>query len=236
MGRVSRGEALARLRRHLAIQGYAPQDRLPPERVLAPLLGLSRMTLRACLHTLETEGLVWRHVGQGTFYGSREVERGTRIPLLIEMTSAADLMDARLIIEPEIAAAAAVASTAEQLARLSACVAAGRAASGLHQCEWADRRFHSALARATRNPVLAGILEFLSGARGRAAWQRQWNRTYGHIGAAEFRGAHSDHHAAIIEAIRCRDPDAARTAMRHHLTVIHHAMQGTTDRHPIEKG
>lgn len=225
MPRTSRAEGLVRLRHHIVEADYAAQDRLPPERDLATCLGMSRMTLRSALDALEAEGLVWRHVGQGTFLGPRPVEQKARIPLLIEMTSPWDLMNARLIIEPEIAAAAATAATAPQVAALRGHAQAGRTASSLHACEWADRQFHAALARATGNPVLTGFLEVLSGARGRATWQREWNRTYGQIGETTFRGGHTDHHLEIVEAIALHDAEAARTTMRKHLTAIHDAMR-----------
>lgn len=222
--RLSRAEGLARLRAHLAEGGYEVQDRLPPERELAARLDMSRETLRHALDVLEAEGLVWRHVGQGTFLGSRPVQRGAALPLLVEMGSPADLMDARLLLEPEVAAAAAQAATPAQVAGLREAAAAGRAATGLHACEAADRRFHAALGRASGNPVLASFLEVLSGTRIRARWQREWNRTYGQIGEATFRGAHSDHHMDIVEAVARHDPGAARTAMRRHLEAIRAAI------------
>lgn len=223
--RMTRAEGLSRLRAYLDGGGIAPGDRLPPERDLAPRLGMSRATLRTALDALEAEGALWRHVGQGTFAGPRPVQQTVELPLLVEMTSPLDLMHARLLIEPEIAAAAAEAATPAQVAGLRAAAAAGRAAEGLHACEWADRRFHAALARATGNPVLASFLEVLSGARGRSTWQREWNRTYGHVGEATFRGGHTDHHLDIVTAVAAHDADAARAAMRRHLGAISDAMR-----------
>lgn len=222
--RMTRAQGLARLRDYMAAS-VEPGDRLPPERALAPSLGMSRATLRTALEALEAEGAIWRHVGQGTFAGPRPVQHRVSLPLLVEMTSPLDLMRARLIIEPEIAAAAAETATAEQIAGLRDAATAGRAAKGLHACEWADRRFHAAVGRASGNPVLAGVLEMMSGARGRTTWQREWNRTYGHIGEATFRGGHSDHHLDIVAAIAGRDPTAARAAMHRHLSAIHDAMR-----------
>jgi DNA-binding FadR family transcriptional regulator len=92
----------------LTQQPYGPQDRLEPERVLAPWIGCSRETLRPALDVLEKEGVVWRHVGQGTFVGPRPAYEPIRPSVLAEMASPAEVLDARLLIEPPISVAAAL--------------------------------------------------------------------------------------------------------------------------------
>ena len=62
---------LASLRKYLEDRGFAQNDRLPPERELADTLGLTRNRVRGGLRKLESEGLIWRHVGQGTYFGPR---------------------------------------------------------------------------------------------------------------------------------------------------------------------
>ncbi|WP_207481692.1 FadR/GntR family transcriptional regulator [Arenibaculum pallidiluteum] len=226
MSRMPRAQALERLRRHLAAAGTEPPGRLPPERLLAPQIGCSRATLRACLADLEAEGLLWRHVGQGTFLGRPPPAASLRSPLTVEAASPHDLIAARLLIEPQIAAAAACAADAEQVAFLYARVRAGRVARDTQACEQADAAFHAAVGRASGNPVLVGFMGFLAGARSRAAWQRAWGSTYRRIGEDEFRGEHSDQHEAVVDAISARDPDGARAAMAAHLEVIRRAMLG----------
>lgn len=81
-----------RLRRTI---GRLPEGRrLPPERALSAELGCSRSTLRAALLQLEEAGLIWRHVGQGTFAGARPGAEPLRRPVLLEQSSPADLMAA----------------------------------------------------------------------------------------------------------------------------------------------
>ena len=70
--------------------------RLPPERELAEELGVSRGTLRKALADLEVEGLIWRHVGRGTFVGNRPVETVQDLGEVTRRTNPAGVMEARL--------------------------------------------------------------------------------------------------------------------------------------------
>ena len=195
-------------------------DRLPAERALAATLGCSRETLRAALDVLEAEGVLWRHVGQGTFRGRRPSAPPYRERLTIETGSVHELMRARLLVEPAIAGEAALLATPEDVRHLRSCV--GRCRSGIDSpaCEQADSAFHAAIAAVAGNAVLQAILRYLSDARRRALWQREWDRTYRRVGVAEFRGVHSDQHARIVDAIGNRDRGSAESAMRAHLETI----------------
>ena len=94
---------ITQLRAYLA-QAELPEDgRLPPERDLSEALGVSRTELRKALGVLEAEGQIWRHVGKGTFVGSRPIDRIADIAALAKRTNPAEVMRARLIVEPEIA-------------------------------------------------------------------------------------------------------------------------------------
>lgn len=227
MPRKTHAEVLLQLRREIDGARYLPGSRLPPERELAETLGCSRQTLRTCLEDLEVEGLIWRHVGQGTFLGRRPLVRPIRDTVLVEAASPGDLMTARLLLEPQVAAAAAERASAEDIAFLRDKVQAGRQAKDRAACELADDSFHSAIARVAANPVLIGFLTFLSGARRRAAWQREWERTYRQLGEDEFRIEHSGQHGEIVEAIAAKDPAAARAAMESHLQTICRAILRT---------
>ncbi|MFC2967951.1 FadR/GntR family transcriptional regulator [Acidimangrovimonas pyrenivorans] len=226
MTRSSKDDALVRLRAWIEAEGLSVGDRLPAERRLASRIGCSRETLRAALDRLEAEGEIWRHVGQGTFLGRRPAGRPLRDRLLIEATSPRDLMDARLLLEPQVAAAAARRAGADDIGLLEHCVSAGRTARDRAGCEQADSAFHGAVAGAARNPVLGALLSYLSDARRRAAWQREWDRTYRRIGVTEFTGLHSDQHAEVVAAIARRDAAAAEAAMRRHLETIDAAISG----------
>ncbi|SHJ28905.1 FadR/GntR family transcriptional regulator [Wenxinia saemankumensis] len=218
--RTGREIVRARLWSLIERDAPAPGDRLPPERVLAGLVGCSRETLRAVLSALEAEGEVWRHIGQGTFRGRAPVGQPVRDTLLLEATTPSDLMDARRLLEPQVAAAAAQRRDEGDGTLLRRRVAEGRAAVDRATCERADDRFHQAIAQVTRNPLLIALLRHFSGARCRAVWQREWDRTYRRVGVREFTEAHSDQHARVVDAIAAGDGAAAHRAMLRHLEAV----------------
>ncbi|MEB8389286.1 FCD domain-containing protein [Rhodobacteraceae bacterium KMM 6894] len=212
--------ALDHLIRHLACVAPDPGDRLPSERALTQILGCSRATLRIALAQLERDGEVWRHVGQGTFRGVRPRHLPLRDTLLIEGATPLDLMQARLVLEPAVAAAAARRATPQDVDFLIARVEAGRKGPDRSACEQADDAFHCGIAQVAGNPVLIGLLTYLSGTRRRAAWQRHWDRVYRSLGVDEFRTEHSDQHRDVVTAIAAHDEVAAANAMARHLQTI----------------
>lgn len=224
--RIGPDIALARLRTLLDEVAPAQGDRAPPERTLAERVGCSRETIRSALRTLELEGEIWRQQGKGTFRGRASVGHPVRDSILVEATKPVDVMEARLLLEPPIAATAALRRTSEDLDLLRRRVEAGRKATDRSSCEQADDAFHRTVAQVARNPVLIAFLRYLSGARRRSDWQREWDRTYRRIGVAEFTGRHSDQHAAVVDAIAEGDERRAEQAMRRHLIEIAVAMRG----------
>lgn len=208
------------------LDSLTPGGRLPAERDLAERLSCSRQTLRACLAKLEKDGEIWRHVGQGTFRGSRPRHLPVRDTLLIEGATPPDVMKARMLLEPMVAAEAARLADASDLLLLREKVVAGRRARDRAACEQADDAFHRTLAQISGNPILSGFLNYLSGVRRRVAWQREWERTYRRIGTHAFQTLHSDQHERIVDAIERHDVAAASSFMTQHLETISADMSG----------
>lgn len=140
--------------------------------------------------------------------------------LLLEATSPADLMDARRLLEPQVATAAAMRRAPEDIDLLRLRVANGRAARDRAECERADDAFHQSIAQVARNPLLIALLRHFSSARCRAVWQREWDRTYRRVGVEEFTRVHGDHHEQVVDAIAAGDGPAAHRAMAHHLEAV----------------
>lgn len=209
------------------LNDLAPGERFPAERDLVKILACSRQTLRSCLAMLEKDGAIWRHVGQGTFRGSRPRHLPMRDTLLIEGATPPDVMQARMLLEPMVAAEAARLADASDVALLREKVGAGRRARDRAACEQADDAFHRALAQISGNPILVGFLNYLSGVRRRVAWQREWERTYRRIGTQAFQTLHSDQHERIVDAIEQQASEAASSFMRQHLETIRADMSET---------
>ena len=229
--RIGKVEALARLRALIETDAPAVGDRLPAERRLTTAIGCSRETLRAALDLLEAEGEIWRHVGQGTFRGRRPLGQPVRDRILIEATTPLDLMDARRMLEPSVAAAAARRRTEPDVVLLYSKVEQGRMAWDRAACERADDAFHQSIAQVARNPVLVALLRHFSSTRCRAVWQREWDRTYRRVGVTEFTQVHSGHHRDIVDAIAAGDDGAAQQAMARHLDAVSTAMGAPDDVH-----
>jgi GntR family transcriptional repressor for pyruvate dehydrogenase complex len=216
--------AVKRLRAHLRKRAYGPQDRLEPERTLAPMFGCSRATLRGALDALEREGLIWRHVGQGTFVGPRPAGRPIRPEVLAEMASPADVLDARLLIEPRIAGLAATRATSAEVAMVRGHALRTSEALDWQAYEQADDAFHKSIAHLTRNPLLIGFVDVLSSVRGRARWQREHDLAFRRARKKEYAAQQGRMHLAIVDAIESQDDAGAEKAMFDHLSAIRKIM------------
>lgn len=211
---ADRGSAADALRAFIVDGGYAPGDRLPPERELIGSLAMSRTTLRKGLETLEREGAIWRHVGKGTFVAAH----GSAIAIgslseLSRQVSPVQLMRARLSLEPALAREAAMGASAEGVIRIRLARDRAAGASSWDEYEAEDDRFHRAVAEATGNVLLLSLFDHLNQVRRAVAW-RAVVRT-----SVEPPRDHSSfaEHDSIAAAIEARDPLAAHTAMRDHL-------------------
>src|SRR5258705_11788806 len=113
-------EVVAQLREMIHSGELSPGDRLPPERDLAKLLGVSRPTLRAGIRSLATVGILQSRQGAGTFVDERD-ESPTLDGSPLRMLSALhgftsdEMFEARLALEMSIAGLAAERATSEQM-------------------------------------------------------------------------------------------------------------------------
>ncbi len=194
-----------------------PGNQLPAERDLAQRFGVSRTAVREAVKALCEKGLVEALPGRGTFVidGTSQVVRQS-LDRMISMGPTegfAHLVDVREILEPEIAARAAVRAEEKHLAAMREAVAAMEAAtSNADAFIEADLDFHLALAEATENPLVLTLIDSIVG-----LLREQRKRIFG-VAQGAFHGQF--HHRRILEAIERRDPYAARQAMRAHLEQI----------------
>ena len=188
-------------------------DRIPPERELCQQLGIARTSLREALKAMELVGMLDSRVGDGTFVNPRS-EFLAR-PLLWAFTGTdeaelSDVMEARVLLERDLAGMAAERGTEEEIAKIGDAVRAMKdsVASGTSTIE-ADMTFHLAIAQAAHNSVLQNAVQLLRNL------MRQWIQLKLLIPNVPSRVLKQ--HKEIYEAIRTRDAEAARNAMRQHL-------------------
>ncbi|HEX6799995.1 MAG TPA: FCD domain-containing protein [Ktedonobacterales bacterium] len=203
--------------RELIVVGKVRQgDTLPPERELAERFGVSRATVREALRVLPLWGLVEARQGGGNYVSLPSLEHIVA-PLVsvIEHTRAPqdELLDARFDFEPGVCWLAAQRRTAADLAAIEAIIA--RQTERVEQGELAveeDSAFHLALAEATHNRVIPRLIQTIndllleSRLRSLRTPDRPRRSLEGHL--------------RILAALRASDAEAARQAMRDHITEI----------------
>lgn len=190
---------------------FAPGTHLPSERDLAQQMGVSRPSVREALIALEVMGLVEVRVGDGVLVCDRRAS-------LAEETDAEnsplEQLQARMLLEGEVAGLAAENVTPEQLAVLDASLLAmeGMINDRTRFLE-EDQRFHMAVVVASGSQTLIDLVEFL--------WQQRTLPVYRafekHFTGAAEQTAVLEEHRAIVEAIRLGDSRKARSAMRRHI-------------------
>jgi DNA-binding FadR family transcriptional regulator len=165
---------------------------------------------------LERDGHIWRHVGKGTFVGSGPVEETIGISEIAGSSNPADVMRARLIIEPEIAREAALHATIADIAAMRQSLVQTREAATWRQYENIDNLLHRQIAQASRNNVLLGLFDVLNAVRRTVVWGRLRSD-----GARPPADHHSfADHERIVSAIADRDLGGAAAAMRLHLQQV----------------
>jgi DNA-binding FadR family transcriptional regulator len=208
--------ALLELRTMLSEIDVTASNRLPPERDLARQFGVQRPALRKALAVLESEGQIWRHVGKGTFVGSRPSLAQGDVTAIARKTNPGEVMRTRILLEPEVAAQAALNATPAHIAEMRACLARSRNAPTWRHYEAWDSRLHRVIAEATQNFLLLALLDTLTAVRRTVTW--------GRLRTNKDRPKPDHHsfaeHEEIVAAIEERDRERARDAMRRHLETV----------------
>lgn len=192
-------------------KNYAPGDKLPTEKELSELLGVSRNMVREALRVLVSRNLVTIRQGAGTFlsdkagvvddpFGFSFVEDKEKLT--------ADLLQIRAILEPDIAALAAENATDSEIGEL--CEVLLRLEERMMRREnyaELDTEFHTKIADCTHNMVMPNLIPVIAGGV----------RVFAHnVGSVEFEQTLKSHRA-IFEAIKERRPVEASRAMLYHI-------------------
>lgn len=207
------------LRSHLLtlIRGELGQDgRLPAERDLSLRFAVGRRAVRRALEELEADGLIWRRQGKGTFAGRPQDAAGRLAAEIMEGSNPLEVMEARLCIEPELAALAALRALPDDLRRLRHLADHHFNAADSRSTEIWDSAFHAAIAATARNRPLLTAFAALNEIRSNIRWMgmrqrarsvaslKDTRRQHGCIVAAIERGAADEARRAMHDHIRCR--------------------------------
>lgn len=203
-----------RLRASLTGGEWVAGSRLPTERAIAERFGTTRSVVRKALATLKAEGLITQRVGAGTFAGPAYQT--------IAEVSPAQLMDARLVFEPQIVVLAVRHATAADFARMDECLSAAERAKTADDFEVWDANLHEAIAHATHNHIVEAVFRLLGKARRSSEWGELKRRS----ATPERRSEYLREHRELVEALRARDADRARALLLGHLVGVRRSLLG----------
>lgn len=197
----------------LILKKLKPGDKLPSERELAEMLGVSRSSIRDAIRSLELMGLVEPRQGAGTVVCEVSAESliSPLSGLLVRQDQhIAELLDFRKMLEPGLAARAATHASAEEIAEMEAIL--NRQEEKLRRGEMAvdeDSEFHYSVAVASNNSVVLKLLDILMD-----LLRETRERTLQVDGRPQKSLAG---HRRIFAAIKRHDAEAAKVAMRQHI-------------------
>ncbi|TFD05855.1 MULTISPECIES: FadR/GntR family transcriptional regulator [unclassified Cryobacterium] len=225
-GRLSTPDGLVvRIERLILSRELASGSKLPPERELAAILGVSRSSLRDALRALEVRRMVRRQPGIGTIItdpGATPHGNVLASGLDIAPSGLDDIMDVRACIEPPIASRAATRASITDIANLHGLISEMTLELTPGEYGALDRVFHRSIALAAQNPLLLRLLdrvnEIIEPSRGNAL-----------LTIARQRSSIAEHQQ-IVKAIAARDSEGAYQAAAVHVESVlaHIAKQQAT--------
>lgn len=196
---------------------YVVGDKLPPERDIADLYGVSRTVVREAIIMLELEDIVRVKKGSGVYIiNLPDTVNGSHSSDDEDDFGPFELLQARQLIESNIASFAASQVVKSDITELRTLLNRERemVAQGNLDDYSVDEQFHIALAKATKNSVLENMLTEL--------WQKRnnsqmWQKLHTHITDHSYRKIWLEDHEQIIQALQTKDPAAAKQAVWQHL-------------------
>jgi DNA-binding FadR family transcriptional regulator len=210
---------------------YEVGQRLPSERELAQTFEVSRPTVREAIIALELDELVEVRLGSGVYVMNRHSPTGAASYKDIGFF---ELLEARRAIEGEACAMAAMRIDDAQIAQLTELIDEMREDNKKDEIllsEDADRRFHELIAASTQNTGITAAVQMLWDSRVRSPQNRSMSSK---VRARGYKPP-IEEHAAIVRALKRREPDAARAAMREHLSRVIEDLLEVTEVEEMEK-
>lgn len=186
-------------------------EKLPSERSLTKIYGVSRGTVRSAQKNLEEQGYIIVKPGSGAFVS---FERAKAIVSPVENANPLELIDARFAIEPHVCRLAILHGKREHFEKLDNYMTLMEKNPG-HTKEFAiaDTNFHKTLAESTGNNLLIWIISQITAARSLPEWTKARNLTLN----SEIVSLYNLQHRNILNSLIAREPELAASAMKEHL-------------------
>jgi GntR family transcriptional repressor for pyruvate dehydrogenase complex len=205
-------EEVAKQIERLIVKKLKPGDKLPSERELAETLQVSRSSIRDAIRGLELMGLVEPRQGAGTIV--REASQSTLNPfgnaLERRQELVGELLDFRKMLEPPLAARAATHASPEEISEMEEILQRQEERQERGEAAIAeDAEFHYSVALASGNSVVLKVLDILMD-----LLRDTRERSLQVEGRAQKSLAG---HRRILAAIKRRDAESAKSAMRRHI-------------------
>lgn len=212
--------ALAKLRKLLRSNGFDKKGKLPTERALSEELGVGRRAVRRALEVLETEGLIFRRQGSGTYVGQPQESLDRQVGTLVDKTDFMAVMEVRLRIEPQLAQLAALRAKPVDIRHMRDLITKIGESKDADGHELWDGALHRQIAQAASNPLFLAIFDMLNRVRQDQAWQKIRERARKAAGPLGSKGLLNQQHGQIVDAIAAHDPGKAAEMMRQHLLTL----------------
>ena len=214
-------DVLEQLQDYLIREKIEFGQKLPPERELAKIFNVNRVSVREALTVLETSGLVERKTRGGTFSTGAASFAGTSLLQVIAKNKhlIKEPMQVRRVIEPQLARLAALNINDDLLKYLNNNLEQQqeRIIGGLDIIDL-DREFHYIIAKATDNAIFIGMIEALHDS---LEGTRVKSLRFKEGGCKSFHG-----HKEIYAALEAHDPYKAEEAMTNHLKQVESLILG----------
>lgn len=201
------------LKKAIVDNAYGEGQQLPTERQLAISFSASRTTIRKALSILETQKLVERRAGSGTYVSRQTMASEQEIA---ERTSPLELIEVRAAFEPQMVRLAVLHASARDIDKMQALIRDLTEAEETGDAERysaADEQFHLAIARATSNPLIVWLYEQINEIRQHSLWEEMREKVVTRDNMRSYNAQHS----AIVRAIQKRDAVTAAEMMSQHM-------------------
>lgn len=206
---------------------YPSGKRIPSERELAKRFGVSRSAIREAEMSLEAAGRLEIKRGSGVYVCAASAPKDLALPCV----SAFGLTQTRLLFESECAALAATMITDDQIVELEATIEKmANAPVGSPDSDKADHAFHLLIAKATGNEANVAVLQNIWRMRNEIDAVKLVYTAVGHTDSKDRVSEHME----VMDALRRRDPDAARQAMREHFSRLLSALLDFSEQQALE--